>query len=496
MKQSKGEKSALAEVLKRKDGHSSERGLWDNIRDRKAAGKKARKPGSPGAPTKEAFKKSQAESDCLVPGTDRDYLMESPLHKILKGELSLNAAGEPMAPGDIFKYDKGFGLVLSGSRFGDGSFYWIPSDESGLPKGNAYGEIRVSHSNSLLSKTPEKIGHKDLEKHEAEGFVWFDCGNEKVDNEQMPHLDSRMELFNKMAPKHFLDLYARQEDQNYHPENALMVALFADWIESGQKAEDFTMDEEELETLSPHNPQNQEVESSVTLASTQEIREALADMFHQAWEHWSKAVKDDIKSPERVTRWQEYWVPYDQLDESTKDMDREWADKALESIEKYIKEGKTAKEMVTRVTEAAETVKIDMEKLRQDLSNATNSEDGLKPEHISLPDEELIEKFMHVYGDEAIDPYIIVVADTKEAYPRADVLAGVFKEMAIEQDDQRAFLEENLEKVRAKRDAVQNEMDHLMSEQMNVPKFLEMQWRDLNSIEQEYEEELKKLGAS
>lgn len=45
-------------MLKRKDGSKSQRGLWDNIRSRQAAGKKPRKPGSKGAPTAKAFKKS------------------------------------------------------------------------------------------------------------------------------------------------------------------------------------------------------------------------------------------------------------------------------------------------------------------------------------------------------------------------------------------------------------------------------------------------------
>lgn len=48
-----------SEMIKRKDGTTSPRGLWDNIRDKKKRGEKPRKPGSPGAPTKEAFKKSQ-----------------------------------------------------------------------------------------------------------------------------------------------------------------------------------------------------------------------------------------------------------------------------------------------------------------------------------------------------------------------------------------------------------------------------------------------------
>ena len=45
--------------MKRKDGTKSPRGLWDNIRAKRARGGTMRKPGSPGAPTNKAIKDSQ-----------------------------------------------------------------------------------------------------------------------------------------------------------------------------------------------------------------------------------------------------------------------------------------------------------------------------------------------------------------------------------------------------------------------------------------------------
>ena len=395
-----------------------------------------------------------------------------------------------------------------------------------------------------------------------------------------------------------------------------MVALFCDWIEEGHKPEDFSMEESELENLT------QTESSTEALAAAQDMREALAEVFHEAWEHWSKAVKDDIKSPERVARWQEYWVPYDQLDESTKDMDREWADEAMGRIEKFVKEGKQAKEMVTRV----ETGKDD-EDWKQDLaltllSEATasavdNIEEDLHPTedgrsasyHCSPEAEEWIKgitgpqmevtETVPAYGEEVgvdwtkflpyelldkmeaavnakwkgkatmaelyaeyprgasglilqllghgvsmtddkegeewlvskgLDPkegdrdfgyfesaydnafeYIEAMlaaydeqhpidnADTEAALekpPRADVLAGAFKEMAIEQDDQKAFLEENLKLVSDKREKIQLEMDHMLSEMQEVPRSMEREWGDLITLEQEYEAELKKLEAA
>lgn len=52
-------KKLKKDMIKRKDGSYSQRGLWDNIRDRRESGKKPRKPGSKGAPSVKAFKESQ-----------------------------------------------------------------------------------------------------------------------------------------------------------------------------------------------------------------------------------------------------------------------------------------------------------------------------------------------------------------------------------------------------------------------------------------------------
>lgn len=89
------------------------------------------------------------------------------------------------------------------------------------------------------------------------------------------------------------------------------------------------------------------------------ILEALSEVFHDAWMHWSKAVADEIKDEARVARWKNYWVPYDQLDEPTKDLDREWAKEALKNIESLITPDKMAKEMVTKIeTQFPEIAKL------------------------------------------------------------------------------------------------------------------------------------------
>jgi hypothetical protein len=85
------------------------------------------------------------------------------------------------------------------------------------------------------------------------------------------------------------------------------------------------------------------------MAEDTALLEGLAKVFHDAWWHWSESVAPDIKDAERVARWKEYWVEYDNLDESTKDLDREWAKEAMKQIKPYLDKAKMAKEMVTRV---------------------------------------------------------------------------------------------------------------------------------------------------
>lgn len=67
-----------------------------------------------------------------------------------------------------------------------------------------------------------------------------------------------------------------------------------------------------------------------------ELLEKLAALEHEQWEEWSKAVAPEVDE-ERRLRWEAYWVPYGQLDEKTKDMDREWATEVMEIIEPYLK---------------------------------------------------------------------------------------------------------------------------------------------------------------
>ena len=66
-----------------------------------------------------------------------------------------------------------------------------------------------------------------------------------------------------------------------------------------------------------------------------EIMEKLAELEHDQWVCWSKALsEDEILSLERLTRWKELWIPYRDLPEITKNQDRMWARKAWEIMRK------------------------------------------------------------------------------------------------------------------------------------------------------------------
>jgi hypothetical protein len=86
-------------------------------------------------------------------------------------------------------------------------------------------------------------------------------------------------------------------------------------------------------------------------ALKEQIIEALAAVEHDQWSSWAQSVKGEV-SEERRARWEGLFVPYDQLDESNKDLDREWAVEAFDAIEPLLGEankGGMAKEMITKV---------------------------------------------------------------------------------------------------------------------------------------------------
>jgi hypothetical protein len=58
--------------------------------------------------------------------------------------------------------------------------------------------------------------------------------------------------------------------------------------------------------------------------------ERVAEVEHEQWMAWSKAVAPEV-SPERRARWKKSWIPYKDLPEEEKEKDRQWARKALKA---------------------------------------------------------------------------------------------------------------------------------------------------------------------
>jgi len=58
--------------------------------------------------------------------------------------------------------------------------------------------------------------------------------------------------------------------------------------------------------------------------------ERVAEVEHAQWVAWSREVAPEV-SPERRARWAKYWIPYKDLPEEVKELDRQWARKAIEA---------------------------------------------------------------------------------------------------------------------------------------------------------------------
>jgi hypothetical protein len=61
---------------------------------------------------------------------------------------------------------------------------------------------------------------------------------------------------------------------------------------------------------------------------TDELVEALAEIEHAQWLHWSQAVAVDVTAATR-DKWRRSWVAYDELRDDMKEVDRVWARKVL-----------------------------------------------------------------------------------------------------------------------------------------------------------------------
>ncbi len=65
-----------------------------------------------------------------------------------------------------------------------------------------------------------------------------------------------------------------------------------------------------------------------------QVIEAVAEIEHAQWEHWSRSVASEVGEATRC-RWNQYWVPYAELPEAIKEIDREWARRTIEVVKPY-----------------------------------------------------------------------------------------------------------------------------------------------------------------
>lgn len=86
-----------------------------------------------------------------------------------------------------------------------------------------------------------------------------------------------------------------------------------------------------------------------------ELLEKLSELEHVQWQNWSKSVSGDLKrlielcdkfsdnlndeekefinsQKERLIRWEGMWIPYDELSEDLKELDRNYARKIMDEL--------------------------------------------------------------------------------------------------------------------------------------------------------------------
>jgi hypothetical protein len=66
----------------------------------------------------------------------------------------------------------------------------------------------------------------------------------------------------------------------------------------------------------------------------EELVEALAEIEHGQWMHWSQAVAGDVASGTR-DKWERSWVSYAELPDDLKEADRVWARKVVALLHQH-----------------------------------------------------------------------------------------------------------------------------------------------------------------
>jgi hypothetical protein len=73
---------------------------------------------------------------------------------------------------------------------------------------------------------------------------------------------------------------------------------------------------------------------------TEELREKLSELEHDQWMEWTKEIASRFQTEPffqyQIEQWRKSWIPYGELTDGQKDMDRIWADKTIEVILQFL----------------------------------------------------------------------------------------------------------------------------------------------------------------
>jgi hypothetical protein len=78
-----------------------------------------------------------------------------------------------------------------------------------------------------------------------------------------------------------------------------------------------------------------EADGGIDSVGIDSIVEKLAALEHDQWMDWAKNILETEEiTAERAERWKDLFIPYDELSEEMKELDREWARKVLKIVGK------------------------------------------------------------------------------------------------------------------------------------------------------------------
>ncbi len=67
-----------------------------------------------------------------------------------------------------------------------------------------------------------------------------------------------------------------------------------------------------------------------------DLLETLAEIEHQQWMNWAKhLIQTEKLSQETIERWKSYFIPYQELPEAIKELDRNYAKKVIAAFKTY-----------------------------------------------------------------------------------------------------------------------------------------------------------------